>query len=124
MMPRITKWSTLAQVKRCPGFEPFREYLNPFKGIQGITTNYLPFALGPGWNGTNIASGFERLYTLCSKGHKVFYPLYTAEECRQNPALSKAAMFHFPGCPVSLRKEKSCILSSIYSGSINLRIIP
>lgn len=99
MMPRITKWSTLAQVKRCPGFEPFREYLNPFKGIQGITTNYLPFALGPGWNGTNIASGFERLYTLCSKGHKVFYPLYTAEECRQNPALSKAAMFHFPGKP-------------------------
>lgn len=95
----ITPWSTLAQVKRQPCFAPFREHLSPPGGIAEVVTNHLPFALVPGWNGKDITDGFERLRVLCGKSKGVFYSLYSPEECRQNPALSKAAMFHFPGKP-------------------------
>lgn len=98
-MSTITKWNTLAQVKRTPCFRAFREHLAPPGGIAEIVTDHLPLCLVPGWNGKSIADGFDRLRVLCGEGRKVFYPLYSPEECHQNQALSKAAMFHFPGKP-------------------------
>lgn len=98
-MNRITIWDTLAQVKRQQHFAPFQEHLAPPGGIAEVVTDHLPLCLVPGWNSKDMADGLDRLRVLCDEGYEVFYPLYSPREQQQNPALSKAAMFHFPGKP-------------------------
>lgn len=92
-MSKVTTKSTLKEISAFPEFKGFGNIIAPEEGPMAEMT-LEEFAGMACWNPNSIAAGYNRLLDV-EKKHKVYYPLWTDADVKENAALKERYMIHF-----------------------------
>ena len=98
IMANVTPEWTFGQIHDLPEFGDAADYIVPVVGEQGAQMAAAPLMyFGQiGWSPEGMAEGFNRIAEICAGGEKVYYPLWTEEEAKDDPAVKERYLIHFP----------------------------